>query len=175
METYSEKLNELLPKAKNSKNKRAKNEAALILIEMFSENKDYNTIVNWFVKFPHSVCEEFFKQYRITDDAESFSIDDLNDYLLFDINVHPEVLAKRADNTEHAIDIYRKRLNNGGIKLVYDRGTANYKVSDIRVAQSKKDINDSINKLLEEDLKENPIPEAAYDYGVENTLLNMRQ
>ena len=113
-------------------------------------------------------------QYRITDDAESFSIDDLNDYLLFDINVHPEVLAKRADNAEHAIDIYRKRLNNGGIKLVYDRGTANYKVSDIRVAQSKKDINDNINKLLEEDLKENPIPEAAYDYGVENILLNMR-
>ncbi len=73
METYSEKLNELLPKAKNSKNKRAKNEAALILIELFSENKDYNTIVNWFVKFPHSVCEEFFKQYRITDDeAECF-------------------------------------------------------------------------------------------------------
>ena len=73
METYSEKLNELLPKAKNSKNKRAKNEAALILIEMLSENKDYNTIVNWFVKFPHSVCEEFFKQYRITDDeAECF-------------------------------------------------------------------------------------------------------
>lgn len=73
METYSEKLNELLPKAKNSNNKRAKNEAALILIELFSENKDYNTIVNWFVKFPHSVCEEFFKQYRITDDeAECF-------------------------------------------------------------------------------------------------------
>ena len=73
METYSEKLNELLPKAKNSKNKSAKNEAALILIESFSKNKDYNTVVDWLVKFPHSVCETFFKQYKMTDnEAECF-------------------------------------------------------------------------------------------------------
>lgn len=73
METYSEKLNELLPKAKNSKNKSAKNEAVLILIESFSKNKDYNTVVDWLVKFPHSVCETFFKQYKMTDnEAECF-------------------------------------------------------------------------------------------------------
>lgn len=90
---------------------------------------------------------------------------------LNNIYVSPEILAKRSDNAEHAIDIYRKRLNNGGIKLVYDRGTANYKVSDIKVAQSDKDILASI-KALEAD---NPIPPAADYYNLKKDLLDLRE
>ena len=101
-------------------------------------------------------------QYKISDDTDFIIDENKYDKDLFDIYVSPEILAKRSNNAEHAIDIYRKRLNNGGIKLVYDRGTANYKVSDIKVAQSDKDILASI-KALEAD---NPIPPAADYYNL---------
>lgn len=110
-------------------------------------------------------------QYKISDDTDFIIDENKYDKDLFDIYVSPEILAKRSNNAEHAIDIYRKRLNNGGIKLVYDRGTANYKVSDIKVAQSDKDILASI-KALEAD---NPIPPAADYYNLKKDLLDLRE
>lgn len=110
-------------------------------------------------------------QYKISDDTDFIIDENKYDKDLFDIYVSPEILAKRSDNAEHAVDIYRKRLNNGGIKLVYDRGTANYKVSDIKVAQSDKDILASI-KALEAD---NPIPPAADYYNLKKDLLDLRE
>lgn len=110
-------------------------------------------------------------QYKISDDTDFIIDENKYDKDLFDIYVSPEILAKRSNNAEHAIDIYGKRLNNGGIKLVYDRGTANYKVSDIKVAQSDKDILASI-KALEAD---NPIPPAADYYNLKKDLLDLRE
>ena len=135
--------------------------------------KIFNTVkspvkINDFQKHPVSDSKS---QYRVNN-IESPSIGAPRDNInLNDIYVPREILAKRQDNAENAIDIYRKRLNNGGIKLVYNRGTEKYRIGDIKVAQSDKDILASI-KALEAD---NTIPHAADYYNLKKDLLDLRE
>lgn len=124
--------------------------------------------INDFQKHPVSDSKY---QYRVNN-IESFSAGTPKDNRdLNDIYVPREILAKRQNNAKHAIDTYKKRLNSGGIKLVYDRGTERYRIGDIRVTQSDKDILASI-KALEAD---NPIPHAADYYDLKKDLLDLRE
>lgn len=67
-----------------------------------------------------------------------------------------EELLQRSANNERAIDIYNFRLNNGGRWKVENGPTKRYNASDIRVAQTKQDIENQIAIL---EAKELAIPE----------------
>lgn len=128
--------------------------------------------INSFQERPKLISKS---QYRVNNNIKSSSADEprYNGDLDY-IEIPYEEIEKRANNLKNSIDIYKKRLNNGGIKLVYNRGTERYKVGDIKVAQSEKDIEDAINKLLVQDAKDHPIPKVAYDYGIQDYISSVR-
>ncbi|MEE1125323.1 MAG: hypothetical protein U0L18_05225 [Acutalibacteraceae bacterium] len=69
MNTYTEKLEKLVSRAKTGKS--AKNEAVSLIKKAFLENgnDDYTSVVKWLMKFHYRVCDVFFENYNLTDEG----------------------------------------------------------------------------------------------------------
>jgi len=63
MDTIVTELDEL----KKKKSKIAKEKSVNIITNIFNQNKDYDFVINWIMKFHYSICEAFFDECNLSD------------------------------------------------------------------------------------------------------------